>query len=402
MPSKYDNLLRRDEKYSYATIRIPGCISMLDNRAMIIIQNWKAAITIIAALSIILFAAFPASAASVYEVQGVDVDVTAETAAAARQQALAEGEIDAFRRILERITLLEDRHRLPNLKPSEISAFIQDFSVAEEKTSAVRYLATLNYRFKRNGIRDLLIGDNIPFAETPSKTTLILPVYHAAGIIVLWDDPNPWRKAWAERQIEIGLVPTLLPTGDLTDIATIGAEQAVNGDVQRLTAVTYRYKAGDALVTYAVAGLSQKTGKPELRVRMTRHGGALDTQTIDRVFQARTGESHERLLARAATELSWLLEDSWKQDNLLQFDQRSLLTVDIPIKNLRDWLRMKKRLGNVAVVRTVDMVLLSKTAVRINLHYIGAVEQLSLALEQADLTLLGSGEKWVLNFSSDR
>jgi hypothetical protein len=96
------------------------------------------------------------------------------------------------------------------------------------------------------------------------------------------------------------------------------------------------------------------------------------------------------------------LEDSWKQDNLLQFDQRSLLTVDIPIKNLRDWLRMKKRLGNVAVVRTVDMVLLSKTAVRINLHYIGAVEQLSLALEQADLTLLGSGEKWVLNFSSDR
>jgi len=47
----------------------------------------------------------------------------------------------------------------------------------------------------------------------------------------------------------------------------------------------------------------------------------------------------------------------------------------------------------------VDLVLLSKSSVRVNLHYIGEVEQLSLALEQADLALLGNGEKWVLNFS---
>ena len=132
---------------------------------------------------------------------------------------------------------------------------------------------------------------------------------------------------------------------------------------------------------------------------MTRHGGVLDSQTIDRVFSARTGESHERLLARGAMELSWLLEDSWKQDNLLQFDQQSVLAVDVPIKTLRDWLRVRNKLGTVAVVRTADMVLLSKTSVRVNLHYIGEVEQLVLALEQADLALLGNGEKWVLNFS---
>jgi len=98
-------------------------------------------------------------------------------------------------------------------------------------------------------------------------------------------------------------------------------------------------------------------------------------------------------------ELSWLLEDSWKQDNLLQFDQQSVIAIDVPIKGLRDWLRVRKQLGTVAVVRGVDMVLLSKTSVRVNLHYIGEVEQLSLALEQADLALLGNGEKWVLNFS---
>ena len=362
-------------------------------------RKWIGAVLIIVSLGVVILPVSPATAANVYEISGVAVDVTADTAAAARNKALADGEVSAFRRLLERITLLEDRHRLPSLKGSEIATLVQDFSVADEKTSSVRYLATLSYRFKRRDVRDLLISYNIPFAETPSKLTLVLPVYHAAGIMVLWDDPNPWRKAWAERQVGDGLVPTRLPTGDLTDIAIIGAEQAVKGDPQRLAAVTNRYKAGDALVTYAVAGLSQKTGKPELRVRMTRHGGALDTQTIDRVFRARTGESDSRLLARAAMELSWLLEDSWKQDNLLPFDQQSVIAIDVPIKGLRDWLRVRKQLGTVAVVRGVDMVLLSKTSVRVNLHYIGEVEQLSLALEQADLALLGNGEKWVLNFS---
>jgi hypothetical protein len=66
---------------------------------------------------------------------------------------------------------------------------------------------------------------------------------------------------------------------------------------------------------------------------------------------------------------------------------------------LGDWLQVRKLLGTVAVVRSVDMVLLSKTSVRVNLQYIGEVEQLSLALKQADLALLGNGEKWVLNFS---
>lgn len=372
---------------------------MLDNRGKIIIRKWRTAILVIVSLGAVFLPASKTLAANVYEVQGVAVDVTADTAATARKKALVEGEAAAFRSLLERITLLEDRHRLPSLKQSEISTLVQDFSVAKEKTSSVRYLASLNYRFKRRDVRDLLISFDIPFAETPSKPTLILPVYHSAGIMVLWDDPNPWRKAWAERQVEDGLVPTKLPTGDLTDIATIGAEQAVKGDSQRLNAVTNRYKSGDALVTYAIAGLSQKTGKPELRVRMTRHGGVLDSQTIDRVFSARTGESHERLLARAAMELSWLLEDSWKQDNLLQFDQQSVLAVDVPIKTLGDWLRVRNKLGTVAVVRTADMVLLSKTSVRVNLHYIGEVEQLVLALEQADLALLGNGEKWVLNFS---
>ena len=88
-----------------------------------------------------------------FEVRNVVVDVTAETATAARAQALAEGQIAAYRSLMERLTLRADRGRLPDLERSEITALVKDFEVAKEKTSAVRYIAWLNVRFKAEDVR---------------------------------------------------------------------------------------------------------------------------------------------------------------------------------------------------------------------------------------------------------
>ena len=103
---------------------------------------------LVAASMIALGGAVSTAGLSVYEVRDVAVDVTAETAARAREQALAAGEHMAFRQLLERLTLREDHARLPELEQPEITEYVQDFSVADEKTSAVRYLARLNFRFK--------------------------------------------------------------------------------------------------------------------------------------------------------------------------------------------------------------------------------------------------------------
>ena len=44
----------------------------------------------------------------------------------------------------------------------------------------------------------------------------------------------------------------------------------------------------------------------------------------------------------------------------------------------------------------VDLVLLSRNEVRVNLHYMGELEQLSLALAQADLVLEEDEDDWIL------
>ena len=328
--------------------------------------------------------------------RNVAVDVTAETASAAREKALADGQAAAYRMLLERLTLRADRGRLPDLAAGEIAALVKDFEVAKEKTSTVRYIAWLNVRFKAEEVRRLLIDYDLPFAETPSKPVLVLPVYQAAGARLLFDDPNPWRDAWVARPATDGLVPLVMPMGDLQDMLAIGAEQALGGDVQRLAAVAARYGARDSLVAHASQRVSERSGLPELEVFATRYGTAQQEQTIVSTYSAGPGESMDALLLRAATDIDRRVADNWKRDNLLQFGQSSVLAVTVPITGLGGWLDVRGRLSNVAVINRVDLVLLSLKEVRVNLHYMGELEQLSLALAQADLVLEENEEDWIL------
>ncbi len=335
-----------------------------------------------------------ADGSDVFVVRSLKVDVTAASTDEARDKALAAGERLAFRQLLERLTMRRDHDRLPEFNSAEITAFVLDFEVAEEKASAVRYLATLNYRFKADLVRRMLIDREIAFAETTSKPVLVLPVYQAAGTLLLWDDPNPWRLAWIQRAEKFSLVPVILPTGDLSDIATIGPEQAVDGDAQRLSAIAGRYGAGDTIVAHATMIMDR--GRPDLEVYVTRYGTAQQEQTVVKSFTSGDQESLELLLARAAVELTSQVEDNWKRDNLLQFGQEAVIAVKIRIGGLADWLDIRNRLDGVAVIRKSDLVILSLDEVRVNLHYIGDPGQLALALEQADLVIHPEGDGWVL------
>ena len=196
-----------------------------------------------------------------------------------------------------------------------------------------------------------------------------------------------------------GLVPFAVPLGDLSDIATIGPEQAVAGETSRLAAVAARYDAGDALVAEGALGVGLHQGLPRLEVTVTRHGRALGEQTLVATFDAGPGESVDDLLHRAAPEVALMVEDAWKRDNLLKLDRLAIIAVSVPVTALADWLEMRRRLEGVAVVQRLDLVLMSRDQVRLNIRYFGDPDQLALALAQADLTLLQEDGQYVVSFT---
>jgi hypothetical protein len=335
-------------------------------------------------------------AQNVFEVSNVAVDVTAKAAAEARKQALVDGKTRAFNLLLKRLTLRIDHQILPKILANEIDAYINDFSVSNEKTSPVRYLAQLTFRFKSAAIRDFLNENGFSFAETVSKPVLVLPVFQTAGALILWDDPNPWREAWAKRYKKHGLVPTILPLGDLTDIAAIGAEQTMDGDLQRLNAIAQRYSAGDTLVVFGVLRVEAAKARRILEVYINRYGRKFQEQTDVLTFAQEKNETLDDLLSRAVNEIALVVEDNWKRENLMQYSNFGIIPVILSISELKEWIQIRSRLNQVAVIRRAEIVLISKDEVRLNIHFFGDTGQLVLALEQADLKLFNENGIWVL------
>jgi hypothetical protein len=350
-------------------------------------------------LALTLFAPLVhAEAPPLFEVPGIAVDVTADSAQAARILAQDQGQQKAFSVLLKRLTLSAYHDRLPTLPANRIREMILDFSVTDEKASSVRYIANMIYHFRAPQVRALLDNNNIPYAETASKPVLMLPVYQDAGALLLFDDPNPWRSAWdgLGQGGGDGLVPMVLPFGDLQDVRMIGAEQAIEGDVQRLAEIAKRYETGDVVVAHGILRRDGGYGVAELEVYLTRFGSALQEHTVVKTFTATSAETVPDLLRRAALQLKIQVEDNWKEDNLIQAGQIQVLPLQVRVGSLKDWVRVRDRLNGVAIVRHAEVVLMRQGEVHLNLNFIGDAEQLALSLDQADLLLWEEANRWYL------
>ncbi len=326
--------------------------------------------------------------------RGVEVDVTAETAAAAREAAHAEGHVKAMRKLLARLLPRAEQGRLRQLEAEEILAYVQDFEVAHERTSDVRYLASLTFRFKPEPMRELLRANGLLHAETMSKPVVVLPVFGTAGEAKLWDEDNPWWAAWAARPPGGWLVPLVVPLGDLNDLTAIDAERALAGDAEGLSAIARRYGAEDVLVTQAVRLDDLETGQPTLQVGTSRFGRHAQQTVIANYVQA-PEETPPQLLARAADAVDAELQEAWKQSNLLRPGSQRTIEATVPVSGLADWLEVQRRLKGVAAVRRTEVSELSRRKTEVAITFVGEEEQLVVAMAQSDLDLrLRPGSGW--------
>jgi hypothetical protein len=332
-----------------------------------------------------------------FTVSGVAVDKTAQSAAAARADAIAEGQRVALQLLIKRLSAKPASDRIAaTVTAARAAELVRDFDIAEEKSSGVRYIAKLNVRFKPDAVRAMLRAEGAPFAETASRPLVVVPVYESGGAPILWDDANPWRDAWNAKLPRDGLVPMILPAGDPSDMGTVKAEQARDGDSVKLRALAAKYNAGGTLVAMAKVDSSGEVQVTSARLSTT---GA--PQTVVERFKPSPGESREALLQRAADSVATQIEERWKQDNLLRFGGgEQALETDVPFGSLREWVEIRNRLGHVAQIRRSDVRAISKRDAHVILHYVGDQAQLSQALAQLDLRLETQGEGHTLRLAA--
>jgi hypothetical protein len=347
-------------------------------------------------LALGFLAAAPAgawAAVDPFSVTGVAVDATAATASAARDTALAEGQRKAFRQLLERLTAPADAGRLPHLSDAEIVPLVAGFQVQEERTSAVRYLATLTYSFRPNAVRALLRNAGIPFAETASRPVLLVPVLKTgAGARLLWEPANVWWRSWLDKPPPTGMVPVVVPTGDAEDMAALPAAPADTVSPAALAPLLQRYDAGEALIAEAAldaAGVLVTLRRP----------GVADPLFSERIAQSAV-ESQGDLLRRASLRVVQGLEERWKHETVvLPQDDAGGLVVHVPLHSLDDWLELRRRLAATGFVQGIALKSLSRSEAIVGLSFAGDANQLKLVLAQRQLALEETPDGWTLRLT---
>jgi hypothetical protein len=322
-----------------------------------------------------------------FTVHDISVDATAEDAASARVAALEDGHRQAMEMLLARIVPQDELLALPEILPNEIAQLVGDFTVDEERTSDVRYLATLTFRFNAESVRQFLGQRDVPFAQARGAPILVLPVMGTGGGAELWRDPNPWRDTWNARRLDGELIPIVLPLGDLDDLGAIDARRAVNGDRDGLETMMQRYGVEQVLVAQLRLIGDPAAGWATAEVVARLYGGPAENRPLVLSFNQEPEEEQGGLFRRAADGVVSEIQETWKVDNLLRFGEQNRLMVTIPVASLAEWLEVKRRLEDIASVVGSELAYMTRASVELMITYVGSEEQLTRALARKDLVL---------------
>lgn len=306
-----------------------------------------------------------------FTVQKVAVDATAANAGQAREAAVAEGQRLAYRRLVERLVPAEDAGRLAPPPEPGLSALVQDFEITAERRSATRWIGELTVRFRPAALRAHLTQAGVLFSELRSRPVVVVPVWQGEQGAVLWDAGNPWRDAWGAASDGDGLVPVVLPLGDLEDLTAVNAERALAGAPEGLAALAARYGAGEALVAVA------RPAGEGFAASVRRHGGGEAAG-----FEV-SAASLDALVGRTQR----LLEESWKSAGIVRDGTPQALPVAIPVASLGEWLSIRQNLSRLPLVKELKVVSVSPALLRVDLTVVGDAAQLDRALAQVQLRL---------------
>jgi hypothetical protein len=339
--------------------------------------------------------ALAASENPLYTVTGIEVDVSAETAAEAKKQAITEANVKAFAVFAERVgadaATLDEISRIPS---KQIDAMLNSLSIEEERTGPGRYIGKLTVRFLPRPAKALMNRLGVQYSEKVAGKTVVIPLWKAPdGTLQVWED-NPWRQAWLSLRAENSLVPVLVPLGDLTDTGLLTAEQAAANDEGSLEAIRLRYEAEAVLVAVA-----EPLGEDTVQATMVGDS-PVGKLGFDKGYTAEQGGGLTEAAQIAAARFHEVMQLRWKKMNEARPVTRALPVATLPVAvsffTNDEWSALRSRILATPGVSGVDISTISQGGAIVQLSYVSGFEQLRQALWQAGLALQNVGGTWVL------
>jgi len=314
----------------------------------------------------------------------------------ARDVAIRRAPRKAARTVFDRITLPEDKRKLPVLDDLQITRLVSSMDVSEERYSSRRYLANITITFNIKSVLDLIRASGISFSQTQARPIVVVPIFREGATAMLWEAGNPWRAAWRSHDWRGNLLSFVVPIGSLSDVAAISVRQATSQVPDRILSIAEKYGAEETVVADATIHHSAVDQSESLDVSITSHNQS-GQQTLNVTFLRNGQKSRDEFLAWCVAEITDRLTLEWKRKTLIKSDEEKILRARAPLESLRDWLTLQAVLGEVGRINGFVLDSLSVDEAALTIEFLGAPEQLATALRQRGVTLTLGDEESILS-----
>ncbi|WP_273020195.1 DUF2066 domain-containing protein [Oceanicaulis sp. UBA2681] len=301
-----------------------------------------------------------------FTIDGVAIDARADTAYDAQRTAMEEGQTQGALRLIERLTLPEDRMQsdLMLISAEDAASLIAGLQISDEQRSATRYRGVLSLDFDPRAVRRYLSGLGVPFVESQSAPIAVIPVTElGSGERVLGGD---WLDAWREGGFQHALTPMLAVEDD-----AISASAVVSLNVSALRSVLDEMGLERAMVLVA----RQEPGSVRaggVIVSFDGEGG-LQRETVAPISLSGGFED----AARAIVERR---EQDWKRASVVRDTTVAELDLSILFDNLAEWRELQQAVTGASLIQNARLDAVSRTGAAMTITHRGAREQVMAEL----------------------
>ncbi len=373
-----------------------------------------------------------------YTVEGVEVDVTDANAVKAREKALDEVQVKAYRMLAERLIGAEAAGAQVPPDPITASSMVQDFEVMKEQVSTTRYKGIYTVRFRPAAVRSYMAARGKSYSDVAQKPVMVLPYFEANGASQLWGEGNPWMRAWRASANTAGMKPVAVPLGDAGDMQEIGDDSPQSIDPMSVQRLAQRYSAEE--VAILVASLTP-TPTSQGRVSVDIYNNTFDGPVLVQKVSAEqmAGESADIAFTRAVEKVKEVLRrQDWQMASAYDASapqQPSIPPAPVPVappvaqqpyvgrdpqygvvpytrpalgpatryaavvrfSSAQEWVRLKNTLDSLYGMQGVWVKTLKTREAALDMQYAGNARALQLALQNAGVAMQpGAGGSIVL------
>jgi hypothetical protein len=347
----------------------------------------------------VAFAAGPVET-SIFAVQGVEVDVTDVDADSAKNKALVEAQMKAFRTLAERLGNTSIFESVSKYDEKRVLPYLKSLSIEEESISPGRYKGKLTVRFLPNKIRALYGEFGVRVGGEQGPAFLVLAIWKGPGGDVLWED-NPWRQAWINLRAEQSLVPIIVPIGDLDDTEMISVTDVLSEDALKIEAIRKRYDVKKVIIAFA-----EPAENGAVHARMSGDS-PLGKLSFDKIYDGETGRVEESA-ALAANRFHAVMLEKFKsgtakgdaaaveQKQRATANARKTINARVPFTGPSEWNGLRSRILSTPGVTGLDVSSLAGDGAVVSLTFIGTPDDMQSSMQASGLNLSREGSGWLI------